>query len=117
MKLLEIRKILNAECLAGESLLEREVVAAGGADLMEVILSSVARDSVFLTGVITDQIVRSAHISGVGALVIVRGKRVDGRIIAMAEEIRIPLFVTAYSMFVSSGRLYMNGLRGLDGSW
>lgn len=117
MKLSEIQKILRAELLAGEELLDREVVAAGGADLMEIILSSVAKDSVFLTGVVSEQIIRSARIAGVGALVIVRGKRPAPEIIEMAQIVNLPLFLSNYSMFVSSGRLYMNGLRGLDGSW
>jgi len=27
------------------------------------------------------------------------------------------VLITKYSLFVASGRLYINGLRGLDGSW
>jgi hypothetical protein len=35
----------------------------------------------------------------------------------MATSFEIPLMVTEYSLFVACGRLYMNGIRGLDGSW
>jgi hypothetical protein len=47
----------------------------------------------------------------------VRGKVPGDRVIEVARSFDLPLMQTHYSMFVASGRLYMNGLRGLDGSW
>jgi len=55
--------------------------------------------------------------AGVGGIVFVRGKRPDARTITLAENWGLPLLSTRYSLFVASGRLYINGLRGLDGSW
>jgi predicted transcriptional regulator len=84
---------------------------------MEAILSAVAKDGLLLTGLTTEEVVRSATISQIGAVVFVRGKEPSPRVIAQAESFKLPLLVTDYSMFVSIGKLYMNGLRGLDGSW
>jgi len=117
MKLSEIRDILNAEVLVGEDRLDIGVSGAGGADLMDDILSAVAKGSVLLTGLNSEQVLRTAKIAEVGAVVFVRGKTLDPAVVKLAESYNLPLLRTKYSMFVASGRLYMNGLRGLDGSW
>ncbi len=117
MKLTEIRDILKAEVLAGEDALDQTVLGGGGADFMDDILAAVAKGSLLLTGVTTEQVIRTAKIAEVAAIVFVRGKRPDEKILALARNYHLPILRTQYSMFVACGRLYMNGLRGLDGSW
>jgi predicted transcriptional regulator len=117
MRLSEIQEILKADVLAGESQLEKPIMAAGGADLMEDVLAAIAQGSVLLTGLTTEQTLQTARIAGVGAIVFVRGKRPDADTVRLAENWELPLLSTRYSLFVASGRLYINGLRGLDGSW
>ena len=117
MKLSEIKDILKARVLTGHDDMDRNIVAGGGADIMEAILSAVAKDGLLLTGLTTEEVVRSATISQIGAVVFVRGKEPSPRVVSQAESFDLPLLVTDYSMFVSIGKLYMNGLRGLDGSW
>lgn len=117
MKLSEIREILNAEFLIGEEHMDRTVFGGGGADLMDDILSAVAKGSVLLTGLNSEQVIRTARIAEVGAVVFVRGKKPKDSILELARSYDLPVLITGYSMFVASGRLYMNGLRGLDGSW
>lgn len=117
MKLIEIKDILNAEVLVGEELLDNTVFGGGGSDLMDDILSAVAKGSVLLTGLNSEKVIRTAKIADVGAVVFVRGKRPKEEILQLARSYDLPILTTQYSMFVASGRLYMNGLRGLDGSW
>ncbi len=117
MKLSEVRDTLRAEVLTGEEYMDRSVFGGGGADLMEDILATVAKGAALLTGVTTEQVIRTARIAEVGAVIFVRGKRPGQKVIDMAKSYNLPVMLTEYSMFVSSGRLYMNGLRGLDGSW
>jgi len=117
MKISEIKAILNATVLSGEDQLERTVVGAGGADLMADVLSAVAKDAVLLTGLTTEQVLRTAKVAGVAAVVFVRGKKPDTPVIELARSYQLPCLMTRYSLFVASGRLYVNGLRGLDGSW
>ncbi len=64
MKISEIRDILKAEVLAGEEQLDKSVFAGGGADLMADVLSAVARDAVLLTGLTTEQVLRTAKVAG-----------------------------------------------------
>ena len=46
-----------------------------------------------------------------------RGKTPNPQILDLARSLDLPVLRTEYSLFVACGRLYMNGLRGLDGSW
>jgi hypothetical protein len=117
MKLSEVCDILSATFLTGAEHQSRTLVAAGSADLMEDILAAVAKDAVLLTGVISEEVIRTSKIAGVGAVVFVRGKHPTPRIITLAQHFGIPVLLTRYSLFVASGRLYMNGMRGLDGAW
>ena len=117
MKISEIRDILKADVITGEDRLEDTVVGGGGADLMEDVLAAAAKEAVLLTGLTTEQVLQTARIAGVGAIVFVRGKQPTDAMIKIARSYQLPMLSTRYSLFVASGRLYMNGLRGLDGSW
>lgn len=117
MKIREVMETLKATVLVGSDQMDKEIAAAGSADLMDDILAALAEGSVLLTGVATEQVIRTAKVAGVGAIVFVRGKMPSDRVLEMARSFRVPILQTHYSMFVASGRLYMNGLRGLDGSW
>jgi predicted transcriptional regulator len=117
MKISEIQNILNATVLTGEDQLERTVIGAGGADLMADVLSAVTKEAVLLTGLTTEQVLRTAKVAGVAAVVFVRGKKPDAPVLELAKTYQLPCLLTKYSLFVASGRLYVNGLRGLDGSW
>jgi predicted transcriptional regulator len=117
MKIAEVKSILDAKVLYGEDQLQSVVTAAGAADLMEDVLAAAAKGCVLLTGVTTEHVMRTAKIVGVGAVVIVRGKTPPESFVDMARNYNIPLLLSKYSLFVACGRLYMNGIRGLDGSW
>ncbi len=117
MKLSEIKNTLDAEVLSGHDQMDMNIVGAGGADLMEDVLSAVAKGAVLLTGLTTEQALRTATIAGVAAIVIVRGKKPDAKMVEAAVSSGLPILRTRYSLFVACGRLYMDGLRGLDGSW
>lgn len=117
MKIYELRDILKAKVLVGEDQLNEVIVGGGAADLMDDILGSAAKGCALLTGVNTERVMQTAKIVQVGAVVIVRGKTPTPAVIDLARAYRIPLLLTDYSLFVACGRLYMNGIRGLDGSW
>jgi len=117
MKLYEIQNILDATILTGADRLDLTVVGAGGADLMADVLSAVAQDAVLLTGLTTEHVLRTAKIAEVAAVVFVRGKKPDAPVLELAKSYQLPCLLTKYSLFVASGRLYINGLRRLDGSW
>jgi predicted transcriptional regulator len=117
MRIKEITDILKAEVLVGDDQLDHVVTGGGAAELMEDILSAAAKGCVLLTGVVTANVMQTAKVMHVGAVVIVRGKKPPEKVIALAQAYNIPLLLTEFSLFVACGRLYMNGMRGLDGSW
>jgi len=117
MKISEVRDILEASVLTGDDQLERTVIGAGGADIMDAFLAAATKDAVILTGHTGDDVIRTARVADVAAVVFVRGKKPKDSAIELARSYKLPTMVTRYSLFVASGKLYMNGLRGLDGSW
>lgn len=117
MKITEIQEILKADVIVGEHQLENVIIGGGAADLMEDVLAAAAKGCALLTGVTTEYVMQTAKIAQVGAVVLVRGKAPPEKMIKLARQFEIPLLLTKYSLFVACGRLYMNGIRGLDGSW
>ena len=117
MQLSEIINELEAEVLYGADMLDKNVSIAGGADLIDDILTLRTKGAVLLTGLNNEEMIIAAKNAGIEAIVFVRGKKPGVHVLAIAEQYRMPLFITRFSLFVSCGRLYMTGLRGLDGSW
>ena len=115
MRLSEIVDALDATLLVGEDKLDKDITRCGGADLMSDILAAVSEDGLLLTGLTTIQVIRTAMVAGVGAVVFVRKKNPPQEVIDMAKAQGLPLITSPYSMFVSCGRLYACNLTGLDG--
>jgi predicted transcriptional regulator len=116
MKLSEIVNALDASVLVGENHLEKEIVTCGASDLMSDILAGLSEGCILLTGLTTVQVIRTAMVAGVGAVVFVRGKTPPPEVIELAEQQVLPLISSPYSMFVSCGRLHACNLTGLDGN-
>ncbi len=115
MKLLQIVKALEAKVLTGDDLLKKDIETCGASDLMSDILAGLSEGSILLTGLTTIQVIRTAMVAGVGAVVFVRGKTPPQEVIDLAREQALPLISSPYSMFVSCGRLHACNLTGLDG--
>ena len=84
----------------------------GAADLMSDVLAFARPDSLLLTGLTHPQVVRTAEMAGILALVFVRGKHPPPETAALAAEVGIPLLGTRYKMYEACGRLYAAGLPG-----
>ncbi len=117
MQLSEIRDELRAEVFYGADQLNKNITIAGGADLIDDILRLKTKGAVLLTGLNHVEVIHAAKKAGVEAIVLVRGKKPEEHVIEAAKEHNMPLLSTHFSLFVACGRLYMTGLRGLDGSW
>lgn len=97
---------------SGEELLDLEVNAACGADLMSDVMAFVKEKVVLLTGLVNPQAIRTADLLDIKVVVLVRGKTPTDDLVAMARENGMALLSTRYSMFLACGRLYEAGLRG-----
>lgn len=112
MDLETVVHLLEGEVLSREAESGREVQSGAAADLMSDVLVYASPDSLLLTGLIHPQVVRTAEMAGILAIVFVRGKHPPAETIRLAEEIGIPLFSTRYTMYEACGRLYQVGLNG-----
>jgi hypothetical protein len=65
---------LDAEILYGQTLLDRELETCCGSDLMSDVLAFTKRNTLLCTGMTNIQVVRTADMTDLGGLVIVRGK-------------------------------------------
>jgi len=112
MKLKEIVSLLECEIITGEELLEQEVEYAFGSDLMSDVLAFTEEDTVLLTGLCNHQVIRTAEMLDLNAIIFVRGKEPDENVIEMAKEDKMFLACTSLSMYSASGVLYSHGLKG-----
>ena len=110
MKLSEIRDILNAEVVVGEEFLDREVKSAFGSDLMSDVLAFVKDHALLLTGLVNGQVVRTAEMMDIKAIVFVRGKKPTEEIKELAKEYSMVIMTTDYPLYPSCGKLYASGL-------
>ena len=106
MKLSEVVEVLDAKVLNGVNHLDREIRTCGASDLMSDILAGLSEGSILLTGLTTIQVIRTAMVAEVGAVIFVRGKTPPQEVIDLAKEHQLPLISSPYSMFVSCGRLH-----------
>ncbi len=112
MTIADVKRILNAEILCGDRLLEKEVHNACGSDMMSDVLAFVKDQSVLLTGLVNLQVIRTAEMMDMLCVVFVRGKEPTPEMIELAEEFGIVLLKTPQRLFTACGLLYQNGLCG-----
>jgi len=111
MKLSDAVSLLEGQYFTGEQDADREINSACGADLMSDVMAFVKDQVLLLTGLVNPQVIRTAELLDIHAIIFVRGKVPSGEMIQMAEESDIILGGTKFPMFISCGKLYEAGLR------
>ena len=112
MTVKDVQETLGARFASGEEWADREVHMACGSDMMSDVLAFVKDRAVLLTGLCNAQVIRTAEMMDVVAIVFVRSKKPDEQMIELANEREIPLLCTGHWMFSACGLLYEKGLRG-----
>lgn len=112
MTLGEIAKLLDAEVLVGEKHLDVAVTTAFVADLMSDVLAYAKPGSLLITGLLSQQVIRTADMLDIAAVVMGRGKRPPPDALRLAQELGIPLLTSRFILFEIAGRLYLQGIRG-----
>jgi predicted transcriptional regulator len=110
MKLREILSVVEGTLLCDADL-DMEITTACAADLMSDVLAFAGPGSVLLTGLCNPQVVRTAEMADIVAIIFVRGKRPPPETVELAQEKGIPLAATPYTMFEMCGCLYRAGLK------
>jgi predicted transcriptional regulator len=110
MKLREVLEIIDGKAISKDVNLDTEIEMGCGADLMSDVLAFTHEGTLLLSGLTNPQVVRTAEMAGIRAIVFVRAKIPPAETVALADEKGIPLLASKYTMFETSGRLYSAGL-------
>ncbi len=114
MNVKELIGIVGGNLITPNVSLTGPIKGGCGADLMSDVLASVKPEAVLLTGLCNVQVVRTAQIADVRAIVFVRGKIPQPETISLATQEGIPLISSPFGMFELCGRLYQAGLHSLE---
>jgi predicted transcriptional regulator len=111
MRLRDLAKIVDANTITGEELLDEIMIArAFAADLMSDVLAFATGGSLLLTGLTNPQVVRTVEMTDISAILFVRGKVPLQETIDLAKSKGIPLLTTKYILFETCGRLFQAGI-------
>lgn len=113
MKLKDLLEEIKAEIVVDAGNLDTDIKCACGSDMMSDVLAFAKDQSVFLTGLMNPQVIRTAEMMDMRCVVFVRGKPIDAMVQKLAEQMGITVAVTSYTMFTACGRLYVKGIRGV----
>ena len=115
MTLKEIVDLLKAKILhIEEEALGIEISTAAASDLMSDVLASINTPDLLLTGLTNAQVIRTSSVSGIKAVVIVRGKSLEPKVIDLAKEEGIAIMSTTISLFESCGILFKRGIKSAN---
>ena len=104
-------KLLDGQFYCCQEKASLEVASACGADLMSDVMAFVKEQVLLLTGLVNPQVIRTAELLDIHAVIFVRGKAPNREMIDMAEEAGIILAGTKQTLYISCGKLYEAGLK------
>ena len=110
MTIREISSLIQGEVLSGEEYLDQLQLYAFASDLMSDVLTIKKDTFTLITGLANIQSIRTAEMSDVRCVLLVRGKEATEEMIELAGENGIVLMRTPFSMFKTSGILFAAGL-------
>ena len=113
MMMNELITLLEARLLCGSPTNPHEFSSAFAGDMMSDVLAYGQGQSLLLTGLLNQQVIRTAEMLDMHCIVFVRGKVPSPEVLALAEEKDIAVLSTEYGMFAACGLLYRAGLQGV----
>jgi predicted transcriptional regulator len=118
MRLDEVIKIIDGRLLTdtSDAELTKEVNGGCAADLMSDVLAHGRPGAVLVTGLCNLQVVRTAQMAEVSAIILALGKQPPEETIELANQERATLISSSYGVFELCGRLYQQGLPSLETS-
>ena len=111
MTVAEAVTLLEGQFFSGEEKGDMEISSACGSDLMSYVMAFVKDRVLLLTGLVNPQVIRTATLLDIHAIIFVRGKAPSRDMIEMAEESDIIMAGTKLPMFLACGKIYEAGLK------
>lgn len=112
MTIKEITSLLKARVLTNEDSTDLNFDSAFSSDMMSDVLAYGRDQALLLTGLLNQQVIRTAEMVDMRCVIFVRGKNPGEDILSLAREKGIAVISTGYGLFTASGILYEAGLRG-----
>lgn len=112
LTLTQISELIAGQVICGDDRMEECVSSACGCDLMSDVLAFTNPGSVLLTGLTNAQVIRTAEMLDLKAVVFVRDKQPDDATIEMAKSLRLVVMLSPYPLYEACGRLFAAGLQG-----
>lgn len=113
MKIRDIAALLNASIVSKEEDADQVMTYAFSSDLMSDVLTVKEDAMALITGLANVQTIRTAEMSDINCVILVRGKKANPEMVELAEENGIVLMECGYTMFRASGLLYQAGIKPL----
>ena len=121
MKLSELIEKYQCKVYNPEDFRDKEINYGFCSDLMSdalVIMNSVEDDrilqeTILITGLTTNQSIRTAEMLDVDVVLLVRGKIPSLKVIDLAKSLHVMLLSTDQTMFNVSGMMYQDGIKGI----
>ena len=111
MEIAKIADVIRAEIIYGaDNYRELDITKAVAADLMSEVMLGTEGGSLIITGLINPQVVRTAKMLDIFAVLFIRGKRIPETILELAKDRNITVLRTEMTMFEVCGRLYSEGI-------
>ena len=110
MEISVLRDLLEAEVLCGSDRLDEEVEELFASDMMSDVLACPDEIHCLITGLINQQVIRTADMMDIPLVIFVRGKRPADEVVEMAHQRDMVIMSTQCRMFTACGRLYSAGL-------
>jgi predicted transcriptional regulator len=111
VKISEILHLADARIIAGNANSDGDLNKAFSSDLMSDVLTLDEDNILLITGLSNVQLIRTAEMADINAVLLARGKQATREMIELAEENGLILMETPYSIYKVSGILYSNGLK------
>jgi hypothetical protein len=121
MKLNELIEKYQCRVHTPSIMREKHIKYAFCSDLMSdalIVMNSIKDERIFensilITGLTTNQSIRTAEMLDVEVVLLVRGKIPSMKVVELAIESNVILLSTDHTMFNMSGMLYQDGIKGI----
>jgi hypothetical protein len=110
MRLRDVLISTQAQALSTDPDFDLEIRCGVASDLMSDVLRYDVAQGLLITGLTNPQIIRTAEMADLAAILLVRGKVPLPETIQLASQVGIPILSTDLIMFETCGRLFATGL-------
>ncbi len=111
MKIADILRVVEGRLIAKGMSDSLEIQSVCGSDMMSDALMYALKGALLITSLNQTQVIRTAELADIPAVLVVLGKPISQDMMSMAEEKNIALISSPMSLFTACGKLYEHGLR------